>query len=144
MIQIWAKETSAVTNPSHRAFRSAWPPFSSPFHQLFSQCEFSFPLPYNLCFPCFLSLSLFLFTNFQSQMLASLPLALGLLLSIGSGALAAPRPDVTAGQSIKMYKRSPKRNATEMGQWAKSHREMLMSKYSGGSSSRKRSSGTNL
>lgn len=76
-------------------------------------------------------------------MLASLPLALGLLLSISSGALAVPTPDVTAGQSIKMYKRSPRRNATEMGQWAKSHRDMLMSKY-GGSSSRKRSSGTNL
>lgn len=76
-------------------------------------------------------------------MLASLPLALGLLLSILSSALAAPRPDMTAGQSIKMYRRSPKRNATEMGQWAKSHREMLISKY-GGSSSRKRSSGTNL
>jgi len=76
-------------------------------------------------------------------MLPSLPLALALLLSTSSAVIAAPKPHVAAGQSIPMYKRSPRRNATEMGIWAKNHREMLLSKY-GGSPNHKRSSGTNL
>jgi len=75
-------------------------------------------------------------------MLPSLPFALALLLSTSSVVLAAPRPDMTAGQSIRMYKRAPRRNSTEMGKWAKHQKELLTSKY--GSSSKKRSSGTNL
>jgi len=76
-------------------------------------------------------------------MFSSLALALVILLSTSSAVSAAPQPHVVTGQSIPMYKRSPRRNATEMGKWAKNHREMLLTKY-GGSLNHKRSSGTNL
>jgi len=76
-------------------------------------------------------------------MLPSLPLALGLLLSISSVVFAAPKPYVTAGQPVTMYRREPRRNATEMAIWAKKHRAMLTTKY-GGNPSQKRSTGTNL
>ena len=82
-------------------------------------------------------------TTLSLGMLASLPVALVLLLSTSSDVLAAPKPGQTAGQSITMFKRSPRRTAEEMAQWAKSHREMLITKY-GGKLKQKRSSGTNL
>ena len=76
-------------------------------------------------------------------MLPSLPFALVLLLSTSSDVLAVPKPGATAGQSITMFKRAPRRTAAEMAEWAQSHRDMVIGKY-GGTPSKKRSSGSNL
>ncbi|KAI0691707.1 aspartic peptidase domain-containing protein, partial [Earliella scabrosa] len=73
-------------------------------------------------------------------------LAVFCLLSIASDhALAAPGTASSVSRSIPLLRRAqPQRTADESLAWLKNQRESLVSKYGGGSSQRKRASGTNL
>jgi cathepsin D len=130
-----------VTNPvRHPTFRSALAAYSFFFSKLLAvRAPSFFPSYY---YPWSSVRKQFFPSLIERLMLPSL-ITLVLLLSTSSDVLAAPKPSATAGQSITMFKRSPRRTAEEMASWAKSHRETLVTKY-GGTLSQKRSSGTNL
>lgn len=69
-----------------------------------------------------------------------LPITLiALLVSV---AFASPTPQ-PMGISMTLRHRVPSRSAEDLGVWAKNHREGLIAKY-GGSSTSRRSTGTNL
>ncbi|KDQ50723.1 hypothetical protein JAAARDRAFT_41815 [Jaapia argillacea MUCL 33604] len=82
-------------------------------------------------------------------MLSMLPCTLALLLLITSDAYAAPHPSAEAGVTMNLLRKPHGRRTVEdWGEWARSHREMLIAKYGGTPpdppSTRKRASGTNL
>lgn len=112
-------------SPCKTPARSARPFLSFPF------------LSFDLLHPFLLNIYHNILTMLSS------PVSLALWLSLLSGVLAAPKPALTAGQSIPIHRRTPSRTAEEWGNWAKNHRDMLMSKYGDGPN-HKRSSGTNL
>jgi len=136
----WGQDRLGRVPPSasFTFIRSAW---SAPF----ASCKTpprraslfrSFALTY------FLHLPLNIYHNTLAMLSSLLSLRLALWLTMLSGVLAAPNPPLTAGQSITMYKRSPRRSAAEWEKWAKTNRDMLRTKY--GAPLQKRSSGTNL
>ncbi|KZT25130.1 acid protease [Neolentinus lepideus HHB14362 ss-1] len=78
-------------------------------------------------------------------MLPSLQCTLAILLLIASDVLAAPRPNTGSSTTIPLVRRAHnRRTEKDWGEWAKSHREMLISKYGGSATPVKRGSGTNL
>ncbi|KAF8629088.1 hypothetical protein AX15_003580 [Amanita polypyramis BW_CC] len=79
-------------------------------------------------------------------MLSALPLSLAALLCVSCNALAAPRHELSARQPIQLTRKSTHdRTIEEWGAWARQHKELLETKYSGdGGPQQKRSSGTNL
>lgn len=80
-------------------------------------------------------------------MFLTLPLSLTILLCTSYNALAAPRNDLSARQSLSLNRRAPAtRTFEELGIWAKQHKQLLESKYSSSDPSQhqKRGSGTNL
>lgn len=72
------------------------------------------------------------------------------LLALAADAFSAPNSQAKPrGTSMKLARRSTNRTTEEWGQWAKAHREHLISKYSANSDSKRRSKqrrgqGTNL
>ncbi|KAF8624021.1 hypothetical protein AX17_007227 [Amanita inopinata Kibby_2008] len=78
-------------------------------------------------------------------MLSMLALSLSTLLSVSCYALSTPQREMLARESIPLIRRSNlPRSIEDLGVWAKNHKEMLESKYGGGSHQQKRSTGTNL
>jgi hypothetical protein len=87
-----------------------------------------------------------IFCRHLDIMLSVLPLSLAALLFASCNALVASRQELSARQSIQLSRKSPpqERSIEDFGKWAKLHKEILESKYGGGSQQQKRSSGTNL
>ena len=79
-------------------------------------------------------------------MFFTLPLSLSILLCVSCNALAAPRSELSARQTLTLNRRvSVTRTIEEWGKWAQQNKKLLESKYSGGPSQhQKRGSGTNL
>lgn len=79
-------------------------------------------------------------------MFFTLPLSLSILLCVSYNALAAPRSDLSARQTLTLNRRAPvTRTVKEWGEWAHQNKKLLESKYSGGHTQhQKRGTGTNL
>jgi len=79
-------------------------------------------------------------------MFFALPLSLSILLCVSYNALAAPRSELSARQTLALNRRAPvTRTIEQWGKWAKQNKQLLQSKYSGvHSQHQKRGSGTNL
>ena len=80
-------------------------------------------------------------------MFLTLPLSLAILLCTSYNALAAPRNDLSARESLSLNRRAPAtRTVEDWGLWAKQNKQLLQSKYSSGGHDQhqKRGSGTNL
>ncbi|KAJ7115925.1 aspartic peptidase domain-containing protein [Mycena epipterygia] len=74
-------------------------------------------------------------------MLSSLPLTIIALLVSNAFANPTPQPK---GISMDLRRRVQSRSVEDWGVWAKNHREGLIAKYGGSTSSQRRSTGTNL
>jgi hypothetical protein len=74
-------------------------------------------------------------------MLTTLPLTIIALLVSDASATPTRQP---RGISMDLHRRVQSRSVEELGVWAKNHREGLAAKYGGRTTTRKRSTGTNL